>query len=210
MSRGSYIRSPETREKNRAALAGRVIKTTEQRFFEKVMPVPESGCWMWIGSDSGYGGYGSFYYKERLTRAHRAAYDMFVGPIPDGLTIDHLCRVPCCVNPKHLEAVTQRENNMRSPTVVSALNARKTHCPKGHEYSEQNLRRAKYGRMCRICHNEVKRAAYLKTPRSEWTHCRRGHEYTPENTRIQKSGARACKECSRLGERLRRERRKGL
>lgn len=84
----------------------------ERVFFSKIFPVTESGCWLWTGAVD-FSGYGTAFYKRKQTRAHRASYEIHFGPIPNGLTIDHLCRVKCCVNPAHLEAVTLRENNLR-------------------------------------------------------------------------------------------------
>ncbi len=77
---------------------------------DKIMPEPNSGCWFWLGALSR--GYGSL----KNARAHRVAYEMTIGPIPEGLVIDHLCRVTSCVNPDHLEAVTQAENVRRGLT----------------------------------------------------------------------------------------------
>lgn len=83
------------------------------RFMEKVSPEPNSGCWLWLGSEWGKG-YGSFVIERgKGCQAHRAAYELFVGPIPEGLQLDHKCRVHICVNPDHLEPVTQRENTIR-------------------------------------------------------------------------------------------------
>lgn len=101
--------------------------------------------------------------KMRL--AHRVAYEIHVGPIPDGLEIDHLCRVRCCVNPDHLEPVTHRENMRRSPSwnSVGRRQKAKTHCPKGHPYSGYNLIVTKSGcRFCRKCQNSHKRKAYRR------------------------------------------------
>ncbi len=84
--------------------------------------------------------------------AHRFAYELAVGPIPVGLDIDHLCRVRNCVNPDHLEAVTRRENLMRSPIALTALNARKIQCTKGHALADDNLVVHSDGkRGCRTC-----------------------------------------------------------
>jgi hypothetical protein len=84
-----------------------------QRFTENYIPVTESGCWLWVGAltSQGYGQMRGM--NHRVTRAHRVAYELFKGPIPEGLYIDHLCRVRCCVNPDHLEAVTQFVNMAR-------------------------------------------------------------------------------------------------
>jgi HNH endonuclease len=107
------------------------------------------GCWLWTGTTS-HGGYGSFRMDGRQQGAHRVAYVLFRGPIPDGLTIDHLCRVPGCVNPDHLEAVTMRENTLRGVSKV-AQQARKTHCLRGHPLSGDNLWVRGGKRFCRTC-----------------------------------------------------------
>jgi hypothetical protein len=84
--------------------------------------------------------------------SHRYAYEISVGPIPEGLTIDHLCRVRACVNPAHLEAVTQWENTMRAPETLGAINAAKTECLRGHPFSDENTYYSRDGRRhCREC-----------------------------------------------------------
>jgi hypothetical protein len=124
---------------------------TEERFWGKVDKSPD--CWLWAAGLDQHG-YGRFFLtkKEHYLLAHRVAYTMLVGPIPDGLQLDHLCRITRCVNPDHLEPVTARTNVLRSES-WSAVNARKTHCPQGHEYTEANIyRRPKTGgRGCRAC-----------------------------------------------------------
>jgi hypothetical protein len=86
-------------------------EATERRFWSKVEKTQD--CWYWLGSRDRWG-YGQFSVAGKQILAHRFAYTMVVGPIPRGLTIDHLCRVPACVNPAHLEAVTSRENTERA------------------------------------------------------------------------------------------------
>lgn len=106
-------------------------------------------CWLWTGSLHSLG-YARAWVDGTRVYAHRYAYEETVGPIPDGLDLDHLCRVRHCVNPDHLEPVTRAENLRRSPSQVSAVNARKTHCPQGHEYSGRDKRG---WRECRTCRN---------------------------------------------------------
>ena len=128
-----------------------------------MMPEPNSGCWLWTGTLSG-SGYGQFQLSpvtKKKAQAHRASYEYFVGPIPEGMQIDHLCRVRCCVNPAHLELVTQSENTRRGHLWQDAV----THCPQGHPYSPENL--ASWGlrkgqRICLIC-NRLRKHAKPKT-----------------------------------------------
>jgi hypothetical protein len=125
-----------------------------ERFFAKARE-GKSGCWNWTGALSESRNrrfYGSFWCGGRMVRAARFAYERFNRKIPVGLTVDHLCRNTRCVNPDHLEAVTHKENCLRG-TGVSAINARKSCCPKGHPYSGSNLVVAKgrHNRKCRVC-----------------------------------------------------------
>jgi hypothetical protein len=165
-----------------------------QRFWAKVQKTET--CWLWTGMRDlqGYGYVGRGGRAGGNAAAYRVAYELVVGPIPDGLHIDHLCRNPPCVNPDHLEAVTQRENNRRAALAV-------THCPQGHEYTPENtiLRRAKH-RACRICKAERDKARYwsrrspnTRSPGSNY--CKRGHDLTPSNTEYDPQGVRRCKTC---------------
>lgn len=121
------------------------------RFAAKV-EFSDTGCWLWQGA-AGPNGYGGVRVNGRQLSAHRRSYELLVGPIPDGLELDHLCRTRTCVNPDHLEPVTHQENVLRGDA-PSAHNARKTHCKKGHAFDEANTRwrtGAKAGRVCRAC-----------------------------------------------------------
>ncbi len=102
------------------------------RFWEKVDRDGPDGCWVWTGANNG-AGYGQIRIDDRNRYAHRVAYELEVGPIPESLFIDHLCRNRGCVNPAHLEPVTNAENILRG-TAPTAVNARKKACPKGHPY----------------------------------------------------------------------------
>lgn len=126
------------------------VRPAIERFEEKYTPEPNSGCWLWTGSLNP-GGYAQMSINGRPRHVHRFSYEHFVGPIPAGLQIDHLCRNRSCVNPDHLEPVTQRENIMRG-IAISAQNARKTHCKNGHEFTQDNTRTNKRGyRWCKKC-----------------------------------------------------------
>lgn len=122
---------------------------------------PDLGsCWLWVGGTL-RGGYGKVGNPTRL--AHRVAYELVVGPIPEGLQIDHLCQVRSCVNPAHLEPVTPKENQRRSAS-VSGLNAAKTICDRGHALDGDNLWTCPEDsmtpgkRVCRACKRENQRA----------------------------------------------------
>ena len=120
-----------------------------ERFWPKVDMT--STCWVWTASQF-RSGYGKFYFEGRAQEAHRAAYQLLVGPIPEGLVIDHLCRNRLCVNPAHLEPVTSVENVMRGES-VPARRARQSHCKRGHEFTVANTYVSKRGhRTCRRCH----------------------------------------------------------
>lgn len=130
--------------------------------FWKRVDKKDSGCWEWTGKICYYG-YGIFYQSppDKRLRAHRYSYELHKGPINKGLHIDHLCRNRKCVNPNHLEAVTRKENILRG-NAPSALNARKTHCLRGHPYLGKNLVVAKRGRLCRICLSMYRKRYYDK------------------------------------------------
>lgn len=124
---------------------------------ETTAPTPLGPCWEWTGHRNA-DGYGRTNVRNgdgthRKVLVHRATYEALHGPIPPGLTIDHLCRNRACCNPAHLEAVTHRVNIMRGQG-VAARNAAKTHCPHGHEYDEANTSHRGGQRVCRTCNRD--------------------------------------------------------
>lgn len=147
------------------------------RFWPKVFAAP-SGCWEWTAHRSG-NGYGQFWNGERLVAAHRFSYELLIGPIPYGLTLDHLCRNRGCVNPWHVEPITGRDNTLRGIS-FSAINAAKTHCINGHPFFGDNLRVTANGyRRCRTCDYETSRRHYPNRAeqrriyvRANWEHIR--------------------------------------
>jgi hypothetical protein len=124
--------------------------TSRQKYVDRFLTKfdKSDSCWVWnAGKDSG--GYGNFWYRGTAVKAHRFSYELFVGKIPESLQIDHLCRVRSCVNPEHLEAVTKDENYRRGMGMLYHKN--KTHCPRGHEYDEENTYLYKGKRNCKTC-----------------------------------------------------------
>lgn len=138
------------------------------RFLAKFAIDPVSGCWNWTAFIN-EGGYGMITNDRKPRRAHRISYEIHVGPIPNGLDLDHLCRNRRCVNPSHLEPVTRKENLRRSPTACKAggvttaalVRARKA-CPQGHLYSVENTVLTNDGkwRKCKECHRAQERRRY--------------------------------------------------
>lgn len=147
---GTKLRIGHTRS------CGCMRRPAAERFLEKIAP-GKNGCTLWTGGLNG-AGYGQFYLGVTADRptgkgyAHRFSYELHVGPIPAGMHIDHLCRNRACVNPEHLEPVAPRVNILRGLS-PAARHAEKTHCPKGHPYSGDNLytHPIKGQRICRAC-----------------------------------------------------------
>ena len=133
--------------------------TLQERLENKIAFEPTSGCWLWLGATNN-NGYGQIHVSGKTRLAHRKSYEIHVGEIPDGLTLDHLCRVSLCINPAHLEPVSMRENYLRGigPIVNGDYYRAKTHCPQKHPYSGDNLYiNSKGWRFCRACRKETDR-----------------------------------------------------
>ena len=143
----------------RDPVSGRLLSQPPlRRFWEKVSE-SENGCWEWLPPTNEHG-YGIFWTGQRKQVAHRFLYETIIGKVPDGFELDHLCRNPKCVNPKHLEAVTHQENCQRGCGGIKTglMNRAKTHCPQGHAYDEQNTYTFPNGsRGCRICSRKNRR-----------------------------------------------------
>lgn len=144
--------------------------TASERFWSKVNlrgPIPEfrpelGRCWIWEAARAGggTGQYGRFYDGHRMVYAHRWAWESVNGPILEGLHIDHLCRVPPCVNPAHLEPVTQAENTRRAFSLI-------TECVHGHAYTKENTHITRKGRRgCKECNRQRNRRARRKLERN--------------------------------------------
>lgn len=133
-----------------------------ERLMRNVEMITESGCWIWMGADKG-NGYGMVRYHYKVFLTHRVSYEFFRGPIPDGLELDHLCRVTFCCNPWHLEAVTHQVNCQRGTggtnqevlnllsEISKARSKSITRCPQGHPYNAENTVIYSGFRNCRIC-----------------------------------------------------------
>jgi hypothetical protein len=129
------------------------VRSAEERFWEKVDKNGPNGCWQWTGAPSKHGrGYGMFQMGKTNRYAHRCALAFLGYLLLPGLEVDHVCNNTMCVNPEHLEQVTHRENLRRWA-------ARITHCPQGHEYTEENTvwSKDRVERKCRLCKNEATR-----------------------------------------------------
>lgn len=126
------------------------VPAFDRRYMKFVsIPADRDACWMWIGG-IGRDGYGKFSIDYKNRPAHRIAYAMFRGAIPTGMQIDHLCRTRACVNPAHLEPVTNRENTIRA----NAARGPRTHCRRGHSRAEHGLMNTAGYLVCQLCRRE--------------------------------------------------------
>jgi hypothetical protein len=130
---------------------------TELTIERMIAMEPNTGCWLWTGAENEKG-----YPRSHGKGVHRIMYDRFVGTIPKGMEIDHTCRVRSCVNPRHLEPVTHRENVLRGISFI-AERAFASHCKRGHALKDDNLvPRANGRRECRICWRMHARNVYAR------------------------------------------------
>lgn len=146
-----WVKYRDGRNERRRGKPRRLSRDPDDRFWSRVDKSGE--CWIWTAGKNS-AGYGQFSLRRRTVYAHRYAYERLRGPIPDGLELDHLCRVRACVNPAHLEPVTRRENQLRGESPI-AQKARWTHCPRGHEFTPENTYYRPDGdgrhRLCKTC-----------------------------------------------------------
>jgi hypothetical protein len=154
-SRKPWVRVPPSPRYN-------VPMSEEQRFWSKVEK--SESCWTWTASQT-RGGYGQFYKDGGIPiLAHRWSYQSVNGPIPDGLVMDHLCRVRNCVRPDHLEATTQRINILRG-NGLAAQQAEQTHCKRGHSLEDAHIlsRNRRDCRKCRKMRNNSRSREYRRS-----------------------------------------------
>jgi hypothetical protein len=132
----------------------------EERLFGRSIPEPNSGCIFWLGAVQSKG-YGNIFHDGKVKYTHRVSYELAHGPIPDGMEIDHKCRVRCCINPDHLHVVTHNEN-IRLSVERKGQAAERTVCPSGHSLTGDNRKVYAGVVVCRTCRIEWKRRWRIK------------------------------------------------
>ncbi len=140
---------------NREAVASGILQRT--------LPEPNSGCWLWMSCCDRHG-YAKMNVPGFSALAHRISYEIFKGKIPSGLQLDHKCRVRCCVNPDHLEPVTNLENSIRGEagSINAARQLSLTKCKHGHALSGGNIRISGNRRICKACARDKAKQAYRR------------------------------------------------
>jgi hypothetical protein len=171
----------------------------------------EGDCWLrlvgarpWDGANPGNGGgYSRLSRNGTTVYAHRLAYETWVGPIPEGLEIDHLCRQRACINPAHLDTVTRSENQRRAKAI-------KTTCPRGHPY---DIVTSQGSRGCSICRKAADQARNSGVGKGGYqaakTHCAQGHPFAGDNLGRRTNGGRKCRTCERDAQRRYQSRKRG-
>lgn len=137
-------------------------------FEDSYVPEPNTGCWLWTGSLT-TSGYGHLSRKRKMLQAHRVSLELRGVAMPEGMVVDHVCRVRSCVNPDHLRVVTRRQNVIENSVSLPAKQVRNTHCPKGHPYAGENLSKWSRHRVCMTCKRASDRRIY---DRKKATHVR--------------------------------------
>ncbi len=181
-------RPPETVERMRRAHTGLTVYPVEERFFRKVDKGDGLGCWVWKGSTN-EDGYGSFYYRGKVGRAHRASYSMFVGEIPKGIQVLHDCDNPSCVRPDHLFLGTQLDNikdacakgrnrngmkgRRHSPEAIAKISKRHSGVKKTEEHIRRIMRTKRD--QSKISDSDVEDMKRLR--QGGWTYRRLGKRY---------------------------------
>lgn len=167
------------------------------RFESNIAHEALSGCWLWTGQEN-FGGYGRFYLEGKRLAAHRQSYELFKGPIPEGLTLDHLCRVRCCVNPDHLEPVTNRVNILRG-VGATAKAAKIMYCTKGHPMFGENVAYYKCEtgkrRVCITCDNARRALVHKRDTTVNTTVCGRRSNASEDINVGDTDGDVTCKLC---------------
>jgi hypothetical protein len=176
------------------------------RFHRSYIAEPNSGCFIWLlWLDKK--GYGRIRVGDRMISAHRVAWQIENGDIPSELEVDHICRVRCCVNVRHLRLLSHRDNVLCG-TGLTARYAQRTHCKHGHELIEKNLYKRDGWRLCRQCAIErYEKARQLSGheygPDGRRTHCKHGHQLSGDNLRVNHRGWRTCIACQRARDKAR-------
>lgn len=138
--------------------------------FNNSIPIPESGCWVWMGTTTKKG-YGKLMINYKTIRAHRLAYEVFKGPIPENILVCHKCDTPACINPNHLFLGTPNDNIQDIIIKKRWFNSNKTHCKRGHNIMDENniYRRpnSPLWRFCKQCRKERMRE-HEKGLKSRW------------------------------------------
>jgi hypothetical protein len=186
------------------------VQIDMDRFWPKVAGDSVTECWVWKGASGD--GYGLVRVEGRRRLAHRLAYEHLVGEIPAGLQLDHVCHnadKSCnggrscphrrCVNPWHLEPVTNRVNALRGRTGGgSGGRSKATHCKRGHEFDAANTCVHPDGRRsCRACEHLRHVARYVAVQKRDPSTCRHGHDLSEVGVYVSRRGVRLCRECRR-------------